>query len=111
MAHNFNRMAQQIEIQIQQLEEAAEQKQQFIDNFSHELRIPLTAIYGYAEYIQKALIPEEERYECTRFIMSECVRLQNMAYQLLDMALLRTDGPEPGSCFFAALFGQSEKSM
>ena len=104
-------MAQQIEIQIQQLEEAAEQKQQFIDNFSHELRIPLTAIYGYAEYIQKALIPEEERYECTRFIMSECVRLQNMAYQLLDMALLRTDGPEPGSCFLAALFGQSEKSM
>ncbi|MDE6815801.1 MAG: HAMP domain-containing histidine kinase [Lachnospiraceae bacterium] len=111
VAHNFNRMAQQIEIQIQQLEEAAEQKQQFIDNFSHELRIPLTAIYGYAEYIQKALIPEEERYECTRFIMSECVRLQNMAYQLLDMALLRTDGPESGSCFLAALFGQSEKSM
>ncbi len=54
VAHNFNLMAEQIENQIKQLEEASEQKQQFIDNFSHELRIPLTAIYGYAEYIQKA---------------------------------------------------------
>ncbi len=89
VANNFNLMAAQVETQIQHLQEIAEQKQQFIDNFSHELRIPLTAIYGYAEYIQKALISEEERYECTQFIMSECSRLQNMAYQLLDMALLR----------------------
>ena len=98
VAHNFNLMADQIENQIRQLEDGAEQKQQFIDNFSHELRIPLTAIYGYAEYIQKALLSEEERYECTQFIMSECSRLQNMAYQLLDMALLRRDDMKDSDC-------------
>ncbi len=111
VAHNFNLMAEQIEKQIQQLEDAAEQKQQFIDNFSHELRIPLTAIYGYAEYIQKALISEEERYECTQFIMSECSRLQNMAYQLLDMALLRRDEAESSNCSVKELFAESEKAM
>ena len=83
VAYNFNLMAEQIENQIGQLEEASEQKQQFIDNFSHELRIPLTAIYGYAEYIQKAFMSEEERYECTQFIMSECSRLQNMRISFL----------------------------
>lgn len=111
VAYNFNLMAGQIESQIQQLETAAEQKQQFIDNFSHELRIPLTAIYGYAEYIQKALISEEERYECTQFIMSECSRLQNMAYQLLDMALLGKDERKDSNCSVKALFLQSEKAM
>lgn len=111
VAHNFNLMAEQIEKQIQQLEDAAEQKQQFIDNFSHELRIPLTAIYGYAEYIQKALISEEERYECTQFIMSECSRLQNMAYQLLDMALLRGDEAESSNCPLKELFAELEKAM
>ncbi len=111
VAHNFNLMAEQIENQIKQLEEAAEQKQQFIDNFSHELRIPLTAIYGYAEYIQKALLSEEERYECTQFIMSECSRLQNMAYQLLDMALLRREGRKDGNCSVKELFAESEKVM
>ncbi len=111
VAHNFNLMAEQIENQIKQLEEAAEQKQQFIDNFSHELRIPLTAIYGYAEYIQKALMSEEERYECTQFIMSECSRLQNMAYQLLDMALLRREEMKDSNCSIKELFAESEKIM
>ncbi len=111
VAYNFNLMARQVEMQIKQLEEAAEQKQQFIDNFSHELRIPLTAIYGYAEYIQKVIVSEEERYECTQFIMSECNRLQNMAYQLLDMALLRGDEREEGECFVKTLFAESEKAM
>ncbi|MDE5933524.1 MAG: HAMP domain-containing histidine kinase, partial [Lachnospiraceae bacterium] len=111
VAYNFNRMAEQVEMQIQQLEDAAEQKQQFIDNFSHELRIPLTAIYGYAEYIQKALMSEEERYECTQFIMAECSRLQNMAYQLLDMALLRRDEMKNSDCSVKELFEQSEKAM
>ncbi len=111
VARNFNLMAGQVENQIQHLQEIAEQKQQFIDNFSHELRIPLTAIYGYAEYIQKALISEEERYECTQFIMSECSRLQNMAYQLLDMALLRSGEMEEEDCSVAALFEQSEQVM
>ena len=111
VAHNFNLMADQIENQIRQLEDGAEQKQQFIDNFSHELRIPLTAIYGYAEYIQKALLSEEERYECTQFIMSECSRLQNMAYQLLDMALLRRDDMKDSDCSVKELFAESEKIM
>lgn len=111
VAHNFNLMAKQIEGQIRQLEDAAKQKQQFIDNFSHELRIPLTAIYGYAEYIQKALISEEERYECTQFIMSECSRLQNMAYQLLDLALLREEEMNDSNCSVKELFAESEKVM
>ena len=111
VASNFNLMARQVEMQIQQLEDAAEQKQQFIDNFSHELRIPLTAIYGYAEYIQKAHMSEEERYECTQFIMSECSRLQNMAFQLLDMALLSRDEMKNGDCSLKELFVQSEKAM
>lgn len=111
VAHNFNLMAKQIESQIKQLEDAAEHKQQFIDNFSHELRIPLTAIYGYAEYIQKALMSEEERYECTQFIMSECSRLQNMAYQLLDMALLRREVMKDSNCSVKELFTESEKVM
>lgn len=111
VAHSFNRMADQIERQIRQLADAAEQKQQFVDNFSHELRIPLTAIYGYAEYIQKAPVSDEERYECTQFIMSECSRLQRMAYQLLDMALLRREEAKCSGCSVKKLFAQSEKAM
>ena len=89
MADNFNRMAGQVESHIQMLQHTAEQKQRFVDDFAHELRTPLTAIYGYTEYLQKASVSEKEHFECTQFILSECRRLQNMAYQLLDLAALR----------------------
>ena len=54
----FNRMCEQIESQIHLLESEAERKQQFVDNFAHEIRTPLTSIYGYAEYLQKASLTE-----------------------------------------------------
>jgi signal transduction histidine kinase len=90
MAKSFNNMAEAVEHQIAQLSEAAEQKQRFIDNFAHELRTPLTSIYGYAEYIQKAVISEEDKLEATGYIMSESRRLQTIAYRLLDLASLRS---------------------
>lgn len=109
MADSFNRMAEQVEKQIALLWEAAQQKQQFVDNFAHELRTPLTAIYGYAEYLQKASASKEERYECTQFIMSECERLTNMAYQLLEMAQLKEASME--ECAVEEIFAQSERTM
>ena len=109
MADSFNRMAEQVEKQIALLWEAAQQKQQFVDNFAHELRTPLTAIYGYAEYLQKASASKEEHYECTQFIMSECERLTNMAYQLLEMAQLKEASME--DCAVEEIFAQSERTM
>ncbi len=50
----------------------------------------MTSIYGYAEYLQKASISEEDKLEATGFIMSESRRLQNIAYVLLDLASLRS---------------------
>ncbi len=91
MAMSFNNMAEEIQNQMVELTRAAEQKQCFIDNLAHELRTPLTTIYGYAEYIQKAAISEEEKLSATSYIMSESLRLQNIAYRLLDLATLRND--------------------
>lgn len=109
MSHSFNLMADNVEAHIKLLQNAADQKQQFIDNFAHELRTPLTAVYGYAEYMQKASLSDEERYECTRFIMSECRRLQNMAYQLLELAAMREIAME--DCDIQKLFSSSAGIM
>lgn len=91
MARSFNHMAEEVEKQMEALQDASRQKQCFIDNFAHELRTPLTAIYGYAEYLQKAAVTEADKLAATQYIMSECKRMQNMAYQLLDLAMLRAE--------------------
>jgi signal transduction histidine kinase len=89
VARDFNRMAEKIERQISFLEEEAENKQQFVDNFTHEIRTPLTSIYGYAEYMQKALLDEAEIIESANFIMGEARHMKNIADALLELATLR----------------------
>lgn len=89
MARSFNHMADEIQRQITELKDAADKKQQFVDNFAHELRTPLTAVYGYAEYMQKAVLSEDDRLSALRYIMSESRRLQTVAYQLLTLADLQ----------------------
>lgn len=91
MAQSFNHMAEEIQHQITELKDAADKKQQFVDNFAHELRTPLTAIYGYAEYMQKAVLSEDDRISALNYIMSESRRLQTVAFQLLELANLQNN--------------------
>ncbi|MEJ8546673.1 HAMP domain-containing sensor histidine kinase [Brevibacillus borstelensis] len=111
MAQSFNYMAEEIQRQIQQLEAAAQQKQQFVDNLAHELRTPLTAIYGYAEYIQKVVRTEEDKLLATSYIMSESRRLQNIAYRLLDLATLRENKIERRDVRMEQLLQGVEQAM
>lgn len=91
MAQSFNHMADEIERQIAELVESSKRKQQFVDSFAHELKTPLTAIYGYAEYMQKATMSEDDRLSALNFIMSESQRLQTLAFQLLELANLKNN--------------------
>jgi signal transduction histidine kinase len=89
MAENFNRMAVQIEKQIRLLEEEASQKQRFVDNFAHEIRTPLTSIYGYAEYMQKTRCKEEEVAESVQLILNEAGYMRKISDSLLELAMMR----------------------
>ncbi len=91
MARSFNHMAEEIQRKMIELKDTADKKQQFVDNFAHELRTPLTAIYGYAEYMQKAVMSEDERLSALQYIMSESRRLQTIAFQLLELANLQNN--------------------
>lgn len=94
MAASFNHMAEKIQSQIAVLAADAEGKQRFIDDFAHELRTPLTAIYGYAEYMQRAVIAEDDRQVALENIMAESQRILAMAGQLMDLANYRSGDME-----------------
>jgi signal transduction histidine kinase len=82
-------MADEIERQMQVLKDEADGKQQFVDNFAHEMRTPLTSILGYAEYMQKASLSEEESIESAQYIIDEANHMRNIANSLLTLATLR----------------------
>ncbi len=91
LTRSFNEMGEEIEAQMTLLQRESKTKQQLVDDLAHEMRTPLTAIYGYAEYLQKAPYTEEELYEALEYIMSESKRLSHMGQELLTMAIYRED--------------------
>lgn len=88
LAASFNQMAGSIQEKINELDRTAQNKQRLVDNLAHELRTPLTAIRGYAEYLQNASGREQDRLKAANYILSETDRMQNLAFKLLDLALL-----------------------
>ena len=91
LGKHFNQMADKIQENIELIQRESAVKQEFVDNFAHELKSPLTSIYGFAEYIQKANVSEDEKMQCMGFIMDESNRLLQLSYTLLDMAKIRND--------------------
>ncbi len=69
-----------------------EMKSEFVSTVSHELRGPLTSIYGFAETLLREDIPfgEEERRVFLGYISSESSRLTGIVDQLLNVARLDT---------------------
>ena len=111
VAHDFNKMAEQIETQMHHLEAEAENKQQFVDNFAHEIRTPLTSIYGYAEYMQKAALNPEEIIESSAYIMDEAKHMKNIANSLLELATLRNYKPVKEKINVKNLFDDVAQSL
>ena len=111
VAIDFNKMAERIEKQMMLLEEEAENKQQFVDNFAHEMRTPLTSIFGYAEYMQKAPLDEGEVVELSERIMNRAGYLQEIANSLLKLAMLRDYVPKVQDISIENLFDDITKTV
>ena len=67
-------------------------KSEFVATVSHELRGPLTSIYGFAETLlrEDVLFGEEERRTFLGYIASESERLTSIVNALLNVARLDT---------------------
>jgi len=110
MAEYFNQMATVIEDHVNNLELESNKKQQFIDNFAHEVRTPLTAIYGYAEYINKAKLTEDVKFKTSSYIMSEAKYLTRLANTMLELATMRDLDFEMDVIKLSDLFAEVKKT-
>ena len=88
LSASFNKMTDAINDKIHALSENARQKEEFVANFSHELKTPLTSVIGYADMLyQKNLSPEEIK-KASWFILNEGLRLEALSIKLMDLIVL-----------------------
>lgn len=91
MAHNFNVMAGVVEDKITHLERNNEEKQRFINHFTHELKTPLTSIIAYANFMRTTKYSEELFLDGLNVIYSEGKRLESLSLKLMNLIMMQGD--------------------
>ena len=77
----FNRM-------VQHLSATEILSHDFINNFSHEFKSPITSISGFAKLLKNNELSEEERNEYLDIIINESERLSNLSTNILELSKL-----------------------
>lgn len=89
LAADFNHMADNLEQQFQELEDAARRQEDFIGSFAHELKTPLTSMIGYADMLRSTQVTQEEQFEAANYIFKEGKRLESLSFKLLDLMVVK----------------------
>lgn len=88
LAHSFNLMACSIEEHIDTLTAMIKQKEQFVADFTHEMKTPMTSIIGYADMLRSKELTKERQVLAANYIFSEGKRLEIMSRKLFDLIYL-----------------------
>ncbi len=89
LAADFNHMADSLEQQFQELEDAARRQEDFIGSFAHELKTPLTSMIGYADMLRTQEMTQEEQFQAANYIFKEGKRLEALSLKLLDLMVVK----------------------
>ena len=94
LAVDFNHMADTVERQISQLEDAARRERDFTASFAHEIKTPLTSVIGYADTMRSRTLSREQQLRAANYIFSEGKRMETMSLALLDLFALERSAPQ-----------------
>jgi signal transduction histidine kinase len=81
LTDNFN-------IMVRELKQNEYLSKEFAQNFSHELKTPISAIKGYAELISDGNLSKEEIENYSGIIVLEAIRLANLSKSMLQLSYL-----------------------
>ena len=89
LAMNFNQMAKTVEQKVNQLSDQAKAKEDFVANFAHELKTPMTSVIGYADMIYQKELSREQVKNAAEYILNEAIRLEVLSQKLMDLFVLQ----------------------
>lgn len=83
----FGELSQAMNRMLESLEALTSIQKKFLADASHELRTPLTSIRANLEFLERARnIPEQEKQQAFRDVLSEVYRLSGLVNELLMLA-------------------------
>lgn len=89
LAEKFNNMAVSVSEHIEELNLMVKQHEQFVADFTHEIKTPMTTIIGYADTLRSKNMNEDRKKLAYQYIYSEGKRLETMSRKLFDLIYLK----------------------
>lgn len=111
LASDFNKMADELERNINDLKNSVTRQEEFIGSFAHEMKTPMTSIIGYADILRSRDLSDDERREAANYIFSEGKRLENLSSKLLDLLVLKKKDFNLVKCRPARIVEDAAKTM
>lgn len=102
----LNQMADHLENYIDAIKLTAQRKDDFVGNFTHELKTPMTSIIGYADLLRTYNLSPEKQREYSNYIYTEAKRLELLAANLLQLIVLQKENFPFETFSVAKLFEQ-----
>lgn len=95
LADTFNVMADSVEDHIKELNDLVARQDQFVADFTHEIKTPMTSIMGYADTIRSRDLPRETEIMAASYIFNEGKRLEAICRKLFDFIYTKQYGISP----------------
>lgn len=89
LAEKFNFMAGAVAEHVEELNDMIRRRDQFVADFTHEIKTPMTTIIGYADTMRSMELPREEEIMALNYIFSEGKRLESMSGKLFELIYLK----------------------
>lgn len=94
LSKSFDEMAAATQLTFQKLKTEAEEKEEFMSSFSHEIKTPMTSIIGYADMLRTYDCDEKTRQVAASYIFREGNRLNALSHTMMDLFALNQQTPK-----------------
>lgn len=84
----LNKLAENTEEHIDKLNDMLEKRENFMADFTHEIKTPLTSIIGYGDILRTYDVSPEKRREYGEYIYREGKRLERLSLNLLQLIVM-----------------------
>ncbi len=89
LAESVNVMAGAILAHVEELNDMIRRREQFVADFTHEIKTPMTTIIGYSDMMRSMELSREEQIRALSYIFSEGKRLEIMSQKLFQLIYLK----------------------
>lgn len=111
LAAKYNNMAEKVALHIDELNDMLKRRDQFVADFTHEIKTPMTSIIGYADTLRSMELSREEQVMSMDYIFSEGKRLEAMSMKLFDLIYLKGNDIEKNALHTKSLVKDIQKSV